>query len=217
MDHDATRREVAETCRRLARLGLVSGTAGNVSVRVGGGMLITPTGGAFEEMTPEALVRTALDGAASDGVPSSEWEMHAEIYRAHPGCGAVVHAHPDHCVALSCLRRPIPPFHYMIAAFGGNDVPCAPYLPFGSSELARATAEALKERTACLLGSHGMTARGATLAAAAKLAVELETVARHYLLALQAGEPVLLSDTEMAEAHRRFRHYGRERIPAAEG
>lgn len=214
MDRDETRREVAETCRRLARLGLVSGSAGNVSVRQGDGMLITPTGGAFEEMTPEALVPTGLDGAAASGIPSSEWEMHAEIYRAHPDCGAVVHAHPDHCVALSCLRRPIPPFHYMIAAFGGNDVPCTPYLPFGSPELAAATAEALRDRSACLLGSHGMTSRGADLSAAAKLAVELETLARHYLLALQAGSPELLTAEEMAEAHRRFRHYGKARIPA---
>lgn len=209
----AMREEMAACCRRLAAQGLVSGSSGNISVRDGEGMLITPTGGAFERAEPRDMVPTGFDGAAEQGVPSSEWEMHAAIYRAHPDCGAVVHAHPDHCVALSCLRRPIPAFHYMVAAFGGDDVPSTAYHPFGGTALARAAAEALADRKAALLGNHGMICRGPTLAAAADLAVKLETLARQYHLARQVGEPELLTAEEMAEVRRRYGFYGRARLP----
>jgi L-fuculose-phosphate aldolase len=210
------RTAIVESCRKLARLGLVSGSAGNVSVRSGDGMLITPTGSAFETMGPDDLVQTDFDGGADEGAPSSEWEMHARIYLDHPEAGAVVHAHPDNCVALSCLRKPIPAFHYMIAGFGGDDVPCAPYHPFGSRKLAEAAAEALRDRSACLLANHGMICRDADLAKATETAIRLETLARQYGMALHAGDPVLLTPEEMAETRSRYRHYGHARIPEDE-
>jgi L-fuculose-phosphate aldolase len=196
--------------RRLEALGLTSGAAGNISVRYDQGMIISPAGASASKIAPEHFVNTTFDGVVQgEGSKSSEWAMHAEIYKRKPEALAVVHAHPDACVALSCQRRAIPPFHYMIAAFGGEDVPCARYATFGSVELARATADVLEHRTACLLANHGMVCFARTLEIAIANALKLETLARQYLMSLQAGGPVLLSSEEMAAVRDRYARYGR--------
>ena len=207
----AIRQAIVECYRELAGRGLNVGAAGNVSVRFGEGMLITPTGVPPEELTERELVIAGLDGSHTGRLrPSSEWAMHAAVYRRLPAAGAVIHGHPDACVALSCLRRPIPAFHYMVGGFGGDDVPCTPHLTFGTAELGEAAGDALAERTACLLGSHGMLARGATLGEAFETTVQLESVARQYLLALSAGAPVHLTPAEIALVGTRYRDYGRK-------
>lgn len=196
--------------RQLEARGLTSGTAGNISVRYDEGMIISPAGASASKIAPEQFVNTTLDGAVhGEGSKSSEWAMHAEIYKRKPEALAVVHAHPDACVALSCQRRAIPPFHYMIAAFGGEDIPCARYATFGSVELARATVDALEHRTACLLANHGMICFARTLEIAIANALKLETLARQYLMSLQGGTPILLSSEEMAIVRDRYAHYGR--------
>jgi len=197
---------VASAYIALGVKGLNFGAAGNVSCRSEQGMLITPTGARADSLTPDKIVRCALDGRVDGaGRPSSEWEMHAEIYRAYPAAQAVVHTHSDACVALSALRRTLPPFHYMIAAFGGSDVRCAGYDTFGTAGLAHAAVAALDGRKACLLANHGMICHGASLEAAVGLAERLEVLSRQYLLALNVGTPVLLTDDEMAEVHARYR------------
>ena len=212
----AIRQAIVECYRELAGRGLNVGAAGNVSVRFGEGMLITPTGVAPEELAEAELVTAGLDGSHAGPVrPSSEWAMHAAVYRRLPAAGAVIHGHPDACVALSCLRRPIPAFHYMVGGFGGDDVPCTPHLTFGTAELGEAAGDALAERTACLLGSHGMLARGATLGEAFETTVQLESVARQYLLALSAGAPVHLTPAETALVGTRYRDYGRNAAAVA--
>ena len=212
MTEEAARAALVRAARETVRLGLNSGTAGNLSLRHGEGMLITPTGIAPERMTEAQIVRVGADGAWSgDWRPSSEWAIHARLYAARPDAAAVVHAHPDHCVALSCLRQAIPPFHYMVAGFGGGTVPCAPYACFGSPELAKVVAATLvAPLTACLMANHGMVALGADLEATLARAVKLETLARQYLLAKAGGEPVLLSAAEMAEVAARYTSYGRQ-------
>lgn len=196
---------VAAAYIALGERGLNFGAAGNVSRRGDQGMLITPTGARADSLTPDKIVSCALDGAVDGpGRPSSEWEMHAEIYRVFPAAQAVVHTHSDACVALSALRRSLPPFHYMIAAFGGHDVRCAGYATFGTSALAHAAVAALDGRKACLLANHGMICHGATLEAAVGLAERLEVLSRQYLLALNVGTPALLTDAEMAEVHARY-------------
>jgi hypothetical protein len=102
--------------------------------------------------------------------------MHAEIYKAYPQATAVVHTHSDHCVAISCLRQSIPPFHYMLASFGGDDVRCADYAPFGSAELARAAVWALEGRSACLLDNHGAICFAESVQSAMTKAVKRETL-----------------------------------------
>jgi L-fuculose-phosphate aldolase len=214
MTGGASRQAIVEEYRALVRDGLTAGSAGNLSVRTPDGMLITPTGATADNLASERLVAMTLDGACEGGLrPSSEWQMHAAIYRAVPGAGAVVHTHADACVAVSCHRRPIPAFHYMIAGFGGDDVPCAGYAPFGSAELAELAAAALADRSACLLANHGMIAHGPDLARAVAATRRLETLARQYLLALTAGPPALLDRAEMAEVGRRYASYGRQPAP----
>jgi L-fuculose-phosphate aldolase len=188
-----------------------TGTTGNMSIRVDGSMLITPTGIPPRKLKPEMIVPMDFDGNWSGDIkPSSEWALHSAIYKARPEVQAVVHAHPDHCVALSCARRDLPAFHYMIAGFGGDDVRCSRYATFGSPELAEATVEALEDRTACLLANHGMVAIGATLPEAYGRALKLETLARQYMLCRSFAEPVLLSQSDLIGVKQRYKTYGRQ-------
>ena len=205
------RNAVAGIYQELSRLGLNVAAAGNVSARFGPGMLITPTGCVAETLKPGDLVVTRFEGTSTGKLkPSSEWAMHAEVYLRVPEAHAIVHAHADHCVALSCLREPIPAFHYMVGAFGGDEVPCVPYHPFGTRELGAAAGAALESHSACLLANHGMLARGATLRAALDSAILLESLARQYALVLSMGRPALLSSEQMADVTRRFADYGRQ-------
>ena len=175
-------------------------------------MLITPSATPYETMQPDQIAAMPLD--AADGrwrgplQPSTEWRFHQAILRGRPEAAAVVHTHAAHCTALSLLRRPIPAVHYMIAAFGGSSVRCAPYATFGTAELAALALTALEGRSACLLANHGMIVLGPNIAKAMWLAVELETLAKQYLLSLQAGTPVVLTEAEVAEAAAGFAHYG---------
>lgn len=210
------RNAIVGVYQELSRLGLNVAATGNVSARSGNAMLITPTGCSAETLKPTDIVATGFDGTGTGKLkPSSEWAMHAEIYARVPAAHAVVHAHADHCVALSCTREPIPAFHYMVHAFGGEDVPCVAYHPFGTRELGAAAGAALAARSACLLANHGMLVRGATLRGALDSAILLETLARQYVLALSIGTPTLLTSEEMADVARRFADYGRQPRPRA--
>ncbi len=135
--------------------------------------------------------------------------MHAYILTGAQDVGAIVHAHPPSATALSCLRRDIPAFHYMIAVAGGSVIRCSEYALFGTQELADAAIVALGDRRACLLANHGLIACGASVDAALALAVEVETLAEHYTLALSVGEPTLLDDEEMVRVLKEFESYGR--------
>lgn len=209
------RQSLLDVVTRLETRGFNHGSSGNVSCRIGEDMLITPTGGNSGNTTPDRLVRLRRDGTVLDGgLPSSEWHMHLAIMNAYPQVNAIVHSHADCCVALSCLAEPIPAFHYMVASFGGNDVPCAPYATFGTRALADGAVAALSKRKACLLANHGMIATGTSLQGAFDLTVKLETLARQYLLACQAGKPAILPDDEMARVIERYTSYGRASLPA---
>ncbi|MCC2611191.1 class II aldolase/adducin family protein [Neorhizobium sp. Rsf11] len=208
------RRSLLDVVGKLEAKGFNHGSSGNVSCRIGDDILITPTGGNSANMTPERLVRLDRDGeTVGEGVPSSEWHMHLAILNAYPQVRAVVHTHADSCVALSCLAKPIPAFHYMIASFGGNDVPCAPYATFGTRALADGAVAALKDRKACLLANHGMIVAAHSLQLAFDLTVKLETLARQYILACQAGQPAIIPDEEIERVLERYKGYGRSRLP----
>jgi len=200
---------VLEAARGLSRRGLTPGTSGNVSARTPEGMVVTPSAVPYEEMEQDDLVLVDLEGRVLRGrrKPTTEWPLHAAAYRARPDAHAVVHAHATFCTTLATLRRPIPSFHYMVAVAGGDSIPCAPYAPFGSPELAAHAAAALEGRDACLLANHGVVAVGGTPGAALALLAEVEQLAELYWRALQVGEPALLSPDEMAEALVRFRDY----------
>lgn len=203
------RESVVAAARDLDILGLNRGTSGNVSCRFGDGLLITPSGVPTRDLTAESIVPMGFDGSYPDGAkPSSEWRFHRDILAARPEFGAVVHAHPIHCTAFAMCGREIPAVHYMIAAFGGPSVRCAPYAPYGTEALSHLALEALKGRTCCLLANHGMIAAGADLTRAVWLAQELETLCHQYAVALQVGAPQVLSDAEIGDTIERFRGYG---------
>ncbi len=205
-----TRAAIAAAYRELGRRGFVPGSAGNVSARTARGMLITPSGWAAEAVGARAIVAVDRDGAVRGrGVPSSEYPMHAAIYHACPQAGAIVHTHAEACTALACLGQTLPAFHYMIVAFGGDDIRCAPYVTFGTPELAAAAVAALDGRRACLLANHGMIVHAPTVAEALTDAIVLESLARQYLLARAAGSPRLLDLDELDAARARFSSYGR--------
>jgi L-fuculose-phosphate aldolase len=193
-----------------------AGSSGNVSVRTRNGMVITPSGCSAETITDSDPVTTTLDGKArGNRAPSSEWFMHAAIYRAYPDVQAIVHTHSDACTALACLSEKLPAFHYLVVRFGGDDVRCAPYVTFGTPALARVAVTALADRSACLLANHGMIVTGASADAALTAALTLEALARQYLLARAAGKVRLLTRAEMQAARERFRTYGPASRPSA--
>lgn len=197
--------------RAMQPVGLNRGTSGNVSVRDGDGFLITPTGLPYDSLTPGDLPRMALDGTwQGDRKPSSEWRFHRDLYVARPDIGAVLHAHSPFAVSLACLRRDIPPFHYMIARFGGETIRCADYAIFGSAALSAAAMAAMENRKGCLLANHGLLVAGRDLAEAFTLAVELEGLCEQYWRACQLGEPVLLTPAEMTQVIEEFKHYGQQ-------
>jgi L-fuculose-phosphate aldolase len=208
----AKRAEIVSIAQRMSASGLSPGRSGNVSVRVEGGMLITPTGMHYSEMRPSDIVEVRLDGRAAPGqrVASSEWRVHLAIYKARADAGAIVHTHSLNATALSCLNRDIPAFHYMVAEAGGDRIVCAPYATYGTEELARLAVKALGPCRACLLANHGAVALGETLRKAYELAGEVEVLASQYARALQIGRPVLLSSREMARVIEKFKTYGRQ-------
>lgn len=203
------REQAVAALRRLDALGLNRGSTGNLSLRLGQGMLITPTGMAADGLRAEDLVWRGWDGTlAGAWQPSSEWHFHQAIYLVRPGLQAVVHTHSVHAAALACLRRPLPAFHYMVAIAGGHDVPCVPYHLFGTEALSQAVAAAFADRDACLMANHGLVAAGTTLARALAVAQEIEALCEAYLKALAVGEPALLERAQMDAVLHRFRSYG---------
>lgn len=210
---EALRNELIAVAREMNRTGLNRGTSGNLSVRAGGGMLITPSGLTYEQMQTADIVYAGIENAsqpAFDGrhKPSSEWRIHYDLYRSRPDAQAVLHAHPVYCTALAALRRPLPAFHYMVAVAGGRDIRCAQYATFGSQELSQHVLQALDDRRACLMANHGLLCLALNLRAALALAVEIEQLARSYLACLAVGEPAILDDAEMARVLEKFRDYG---------
>jgi L-fuculose-phosphate aldolase len=226
MDDVTARTALIAACQRLNPLGINQGNAGNISLRAGDAMLISPSGIPYDQLRPELIAQMSLDldqpaiTTPDDptGIwtspwtgpckPSSEWRFHRDILRARPEITAIVHTHAIFATTLAIAHRPIEACHYMIACFGGHDVRCAPYATFGTQALSDHALAALEGRTACLLANHGMIALGETLERALWRAVELETISKQYIHALMLGQPHILSRAEINEALAQFATYG---------
>jgi L-fuculose-phosphate aldolase len=203
------RREVIETCRKMNAIGINQGTSGNISVRFGDGLLLTPSGMDYDALQPEDIVFMRADGShAGRHNPSSEWRFHRDILAWRPDVGAVVHTHSLYATTLAILGMEIPAVHYMIAAAGGSSIRCAPYATYGTQELSDRALAALEGRKACLLANHGVIATGPSLAKALWLAKEVEVLAQQYLLSLQIGRPTILPDDEVDRIMEKFQSYG---------
>jgi L-fuculose-phosphate aldolase len=207
----AARSAIVSCCRELSRAGLVVGTAGNVSVRSGDLVAVTPSGLRYAELTPELVGVHRLDGAAVEAplAPTSELPLHLAIYAARPEVGAVVHTHSPAATALSTLVDSIPSVHYYLAMFGGP-VLVAPYATYGTDQLARNVVDALHLRTGCLMGNHGAVTVGPDLATAHDRSVYLEWLCDVYLRASSAGSPRLLPSAELDAVALKMTGYGQQ-------
>ena len=212
-DHADLRQQLVRHANRLQPLGLATGTSGNLSVRVEGGMLITPSGIAYDTLQPDDMVPVQFTGPGTATWPhpldpSSEWAMHQAVYQARPEAGAVVHGHPSYATVLAIQGLEIPALHYMIAAAGGAPIRCAPYHTYGTAALSAAAVEALEGRKACLLEHHGLLAFEHNLDKAMWLAGEVETLAQQMVMCLSLGGPRVLPAAEIAVVVDKFSRYG---------
>jgi L-fuculose-phosphate aldolase len=215
-DSGALRNAVIATARAMNASGINVNKSGNVSARcVRGartGFLLTPTAVPYDRLADDDVVFVDADGRPTGRcAPSSEWRFHAAIYATRADVQAIVHTHSPHATALACQGVSIPAFHYMVAVAGGHDIRCAEYATFGTQALADNAVAALQGRTACLLAHHGVIACGSTLDAALALAIEVENLARTYVVVRSLGEPRLIDSAEMDRVLERFATYGQPR------
>jgi L-fuculose-phosphate aldolase len=206
----ALRDQLITTAKRMSALGLAPGTSGNVSVRTSSGFLVTPSGMAYDDLTPADAVDLKADGTVRPGqnAPSTEWQLHRDILAVRPDVQAIVHTHSLYCTTIACLRKPIPAIHYLVVLAGTDEIPCAEYATFGSAELATSVVRALGGGNACLMANHGMVALASTLPAALRLAAEVETLAAQYWHASQMGTPHVLDRDQLMQVRHRLQTHG---------
>lgn len=207
-----TRQAIIEGCRSMERAGLNRGSSGNISVRDGSGMLVTPSAVPYPDMQPEMIARLELDddSGAYQGPkkPSTEWRFHRDLLRARPEFNAIVHSHARYCTILAIARQPIPAVHYMMAAFGGPDIRVADYACYGTAALSANVVKAMEGRAGALMANHGMIVGADSLTRALWLAAELEALADQYYHTLLIGGPCLLTEADLAETAKGFARYG---------
>jgi L-fuculose-phosphate aldolase len=209
------REQIIEQCLWMNRSGLNQGTSGNISVRYGDQMLITPSGIPYAQLTPAMIARMPLHGQGvweGPQKPSTEWRFHMGILQDRAELHAVVHTHSTFATTLALTGREIPACHYMIAAFGGPNIRCAPYSRYGTEQLAQDVVLAMRDRSGCILQNHGMVTAGPTLEKAMWFAVELETLAKQYYHSLLIGGPQILSDAQIQETLESFETYGLQMV-----
>ena len=209
------RNKIIEYSLKLNSTNLSPLRSGNISLRANedntDGYLITPSGKKYESLKPEEIVFMSMDDEEekkdSANKPSSEWRFHRDIYLNKKEAQAIVHAHSPHATAVSSHGKPIPPFHYMIALAGGDDIKCAEYATFGTEELSKNVIKALENRSACLMSNHGQVAFGKNLDDAFELAQEIENICHQYTIALKLGQPKILSFKEMKKVLDKAKNY----------
>ena len=209
------RNKIIEYSLKLNTTNLSPLRSGNISMRSKeaekDGYLITPSGKKYESLKPEDIVFMGFNEEEkkneSENKPSSEWRFHRDIYINKKNAEAIVHAHSPHATAVSSHGKSIPPFHYMIALAGGDDIKCAEYATFGTDELSRNIIEALENRSACLMSNHGQVAFGKNLDQAFELAQEIENICHQYTIALKLGKPKILSFEEMKKVLAKSKNY----------
>ena len=210
LEEGAARAGLEQVMRRMHATGLNRGTSGNASIRVAGGMVVTPSGVAPDDLTPESMVFVGDDGAVAAGgfKPSSEFRMHHFILQGRPDMAAVVHCHSRHATILACCGKPILPIHYMVLVARAPSVQVAPYATFGSEELARHVVETMGGGSACLMANHGQVTVGRSWQEALAIAEEVEEQAAVTYGAALIGGARLLTGEELAATVEAFRGYG---------
>lgn len=203
---------VVEYGKKMSADRLSTGTSGNISIYNAekGLMAISPSGIDYFKTLPEDVVITDLDAKIVDGArkPSSEWALHTLFYKNKPDARSVVHTHSMYCTTFAVLGQPVRAVHYVIGDANTATVPCAPYYPFGTIELAEAAVKTAGDSNAVLLGNHGLVVCGKDIAGAYGLAKNMEYIAELQYRAMCIGKPNILSDEAMADVMERFKSYG---------
>ncbi len=214
-DTTELRREVIAACFTLRdRLGYFVGTWGNISVRVEGGLLVTPSRMKYEEVQPEDLVVVGWEGGVVRGqrVPTSETELHRQLMLARPDFGAIIHSHSPWASVCACAHRSIPVLSDDMAEVIGGEVCCARYAPAGRHrELAQNARDAIgPDACAVLLGNHGVAAAGRDLS---EVLVACQFVEKAAMILIQAsaigGVRPIPEEQWREERHRYLYKYGR--------
>lgn len=218
LKHMKLRKKIIEICLAMNESGINQGTSGNVSARTEEGFLMTASGIPYDNMKPEHIVEMDLEsGYRGDFLPSTEWRMHHDIFKARPEAGAIVHTHSVYATALAALRKEIPAFHYMIGVTGGSSLRVSDYAEYGTQALSDTMLKAMEDRSACLLANHGQICFAPNLDRALWLATEIETLCKMYWAASLAGKPVILNDAQMKTVLARFKSYGKQSGDLARG
>lgn len=192
------REELCAYGRRAVELGLVIGTSGNLSVRDGDRVAVTPSGAALDRLTPDMCPVVDVEGHLLEGElqPSSETPMHLAIYET-TDARAVVHTHSMFGTVVATTMTELPPVHYNALTLGGT-VKVAPYATYGTPELAAGVREALAGKRAALMANHGGVTIGATLEEAFEAARLLEWLCEVYVRGLGVGRPAVLTEDQLA-------------------
>ena len=220
MTEEQIRLEIVKANKELITHGLNRGTSGNISVRCGSGLLLTPSAIGSDDMLPSMVAYMEMDQEDKEWSgsirPTTEWRFHRDILIERSDINAVVHTHAPNCTTLAVARKPIPAIHYMMAAFGGANIRVADYARYGTIELSQNILIAMKDRNGCLMANHGMVVGGADLTQAMWLAYELEELARIFYTTELAGSAHVLSDKEIEDTAHGFSTYGVQNKASAE-
>lgn len=204
------RRDVCRAGRRMVAGRLAAGTAGDLSVRVGDLIVVTPADVRLDQVEPGDCPVLSLDGRIVEGLcePGPETGLHLRLHHdlGPRDVGAVVHIQSEFAAAVAAAIDELPPIHYRALRLGGA-VPVAPYATYGTPELASGVRDALhKGGRAALLASHGGVAVGESLDAALENAELLEWLCSVYVRGRALGEPRVLTEEEMHEISQRDRY-----------
>ena len=204
------KQKLIEACNKISRLGLIKGSSGNLSLRIDTERyLLTSSGCSLEHLKDQDIVTMSIDGKIISGEnPSSEWMIHGDLYKERSDIRSIVHTHSKYVCVLACLHKELPPFHYMVAIAGGENIRCCPYELFGTKKLSNNVIEAMKNRNACLMANHGLVVGSSSLANSVYIAEEVESLCEQYVNALAIGNVQLLSQKQMKEVLEKFKNYG---------
>lgn len=204
------RQQVLDHCRKMIELKLTTGSGGNISIynREAGLIAISPGSMDYFKINAEDIMVVSPEGNVVEGQnkPSSEMQFHLALYQTRHDVNAVIHSHSVFATAMACLRKPIPPLHYLVGLIG-DCVPVVDYATFGTNLLAENIAKGIGSYNAALLANHGVVAVGSTIDLCFIIAEHVELLAQMYLLASAAGSPVLLPAEEMIVLQEKFQQY----------
>jgi len=209
MTEQKIRKDIIKFSKLLNKTNLSPLRSGNISVRYKNGFLITPSGMRYETLKSKDIVFVDLKGKYNPkkNKPSSEWHFHKDIYLNKKNANSVVHCHSKNALVLSCIRKKIPAFHYMVAVAGGVDIKCAKYATYGTSELSKNIIQVLNNRFACLIENHGQVVFSDGIDSAFELAQEVEHLSEQYLECLRIGKPKILTNIEMSRVLKKVKNY----------